>query len=452
MKRVVLAGTGSGVGKTAITTGIMSLLSRHHDVQGYKIGPDFIDPMWHTLATGRASRNLDTVMMSPQMVRKSFARSSTGADLAVIEGVRGLYEGIDPLGDEGSTAHVAKILQAPVVLVMNAQSLTRSAAAVVKGFKELDPMVRVEGVILNHVRDKAHCRKATKSVEGLTDTEVIGCVCRGRSSIPERHLGLITVHDDRDRDHIGVTEDMVEGVDLDRLLDIMERAPDLDPIADEPLLAQNDLGGRVAVPYDPAFCFYYPENLEALTAAGAEVVHFSPLAGDPLPEADAYYLGGGYPELHLDRLAENRDFLEGLRTAVDDGRVVIGECGGLMCMCDSIIANGKQVPMAGVFNCDAVHTDSKQGLAYVRAGATADNFLGDHDVVAHEFHYSCLKPVPNGPFAYRMRRGTGIDGAHDGLVRGRAIGTYMHQHALSDGQWGLRLVRAACELNHEPYA
>ncbi|MFA5313075.1 MAG: cobyrinate a,c-diamide synthase [Methanomassiliicoccales archaeon] len=446
-KRIVIAGAGSGVGKTTIATGIMSVLSRKMKVQGFKVGPDFIDPMFHTAATGRPSRNLDSFFMDPAMIRNLYGWATRDADLAVIEGVRGLYDGLTSTGDTGSTAEIAKFLDAPVVLVVNARSLAKSAAAHVLGFKMLDREIRIEGVILNQISGARHREKAVEAVESLTDTEVIGVIERRKESLPERHLGLVTVPEKDDVSAmLRQIEEFVIDVDVDRLMAIAESAPDIEFDSRSPFPSAPRTGIKIAVPKDRAFSFYYPENIESLSSAGGEVVHFSPTDGDPLPDADAYYLGGGYPEIYANQISKNKDFREGLRTASDDGKLIYGECGGLMTLCHSIVDGESEYPMAGIFDQRAELTIDRQGLAYVKARTTKENFLfPDIDIVGHEFHYSRLVPTPLGPFAYDVLRGTGIDGGHDGLVRSRTIGTYMHQHALATLDWGTAFVREASE-------
>ncbi len=439
MRRVVLAGTGSGVGKTSIAAGLMLRLKC--DIQPFKVGPDFIDPMFHAMAAGRPSRNLDSFMMEPQVMKEHFRWACRGADLALIEGVRGLYDGLTSTEDTGSTAEIAKMLGAPVVLVINARSLAKSAAAVALGFKQLDPEVRVSGVILNNVSGERHRKKATEAVEQLAKLPVLGAVERGRS-LPERHLGLVTVEEQGDLERMKENlKALVEDVDLEMLLEISEAAPEMDP-REEPVFPAGRCGIKVAVPRDRSFCFYYQENLESLAMAGAEVRYFRPTDGEGLPDADLYYLGGGYPEVHLNALSSNRDFLEGLRSAADD-KAIYAECGGLMTLCSSIEA-GERKGMSGVFPCSAVLTRDRQGLSYVRARGTDENpFFPGCQVRGHEFHYSHLIPRPEGPFGYAMERGKGIDGDHDGLVFRRTLGCYMHQHALSRLDWGKRLLAAA---------
>lgn len=444
MRRVIIAGAGSGVGKTTLATGIMSLLSRRYRVQGFKVGPDFIDPMYHRAATGRPSRNLDSVFMDRGTLRNLFGWATRDADVAVIEGVRGLYDGLTATGDQGSTAEIAKMLRAPVVLVVNARSLAKSAAAHVLGFKALDPEVNIAGVILNQVSGPRHRQKAVEAVEALTGTEVVGVVERSQERLAERHLGLVTMPERDARETMRTIESFASELDLDRIVGMAESAPEEDFPSGCPFPVRPNMGVRVAVPRDRAFSFYYEENLESLRCAGAEVVEYRPTEGDPLPDADAHYLGGGYPEVYHHQLSSNHDFLEGLGSASSEGRLIYGECGGMMALCRSIIYGEEEGAMAGIFPYRAELTTHRQGLAYVRARGTCENPLFPNaEIVAHEFHYSRLVPTPRGPFAFDVLRGTGIDGAHDGLIVHNTIGTYMHQHALANKDWGIRLVRVA---------
>ncbi|MBI0584292.1 MAG: hydrogenobyrinic acid a,c-diamide synthase (glutamine-hydrolyzing) [Methanomassiliicoccus sp.] len=445
--RLVIAGAGSGVGKTVIATGLMSRLSRDRRVQGYKVGPDFIDPMYHAAATDRPSRNLDSFFMDRGTLINLFGWSSRDADLAVVEGVRGLYDGLTATGDTGSTAEIAKFIRAPVVLVVNARSLAKSAAAHVLGFKMLDPGVNIEAVILNNISGDRHRRKAVEAVESLTGIEVVGTIERQRERLPERHLGLMTMDEAGDAGALmRRMEELVADVDVGRLMEIARSAPQMEMPTAPPFEVQEAKGITMAVPRDRSFCFYYQENLEALRAAGAEVVTFRPTDGEGLPDCDGVYMGGGYPEVHAERLASNGDFLDGLRQLSEDGGLVNGECGGMMAMCRSISAFGREHRMAGIFDARATLTPDRQGLAYVEAKGTGDNFLfPGTDIRAHEFHYSKLEPLPPGPYGFSVLRGTGIGASMDGIMVRRSMGTYMHQHALANRAWGTSMVRVAAE-------
>ena len=433
MKGLIIAGTGSGAGKTSITTGLLSRLSRDMKVQAFKVGPDFIDPMYHSLATGRPARNLDTFMMSKDTVKNLVGYASEGADICIVEGVRGLHEGLSGTSDECSTAEMAKLLGFPVILVVNARSITRSAAAMINGFKSFDPDVNIAGVIFNNVSNSQHERKLIDATEKYTDAEIVGMVRRDtKNIIGERYLGLKTINENGKKD-IEPLEGMVSEIDTDRLLAIAESSEHGYDYANP--FAVHDCGLKAAVPMDDAYCFYYRENIECMKAAGMDVKVFSPLAGDDLPDADFYYLGGGYPELFLKELSENRGFMDGLKTASEDGKMILGECGGLMSLCASIEDKSGKYRMSGVFDAES-RMSGRHGPTYVIADTTEHNPLFPRMTVrGHEFHYSEVLPKTDYHYGYSMNRGIGIDNKHDGLVFRRSLGSYVHQHALSVKDW-----------------
>ena len=435
MKGFVIAGTGSGVGKTSITTGIMSLLSKKYKVQGFKVGPDFIDPMYHSVATGRPSRNLDSFMMNEDRIRNLVGYASKGSDICVIEGVRGLYEGFKGDSDIGSTASVAKMLGLPVVLVIDTGSLTRSSAAIINGFKSFDPDVNIAGVILNKVSGSQHSDKLDVAMSAYCkDVKVVGKIRKDReNTLGQRHLGLNTILDE-DRKGVESLERLVDPLDLEVLVDIAESATGELP-TNSPYVKRNE-NAKIAVPFDDAYCFYYRENLECLEASGFKIERFSPVNGDRLPDADAVYLGGGYPELHADAVSQNKDFLEGVKNMSDEGRPVLGECGGLMSLCSGLVdKEGKRHKMIGAFDCDSVFVNKRHGPTYVIADATEKNPLFKGTVRAHEYHYSEVTSSPDDDYGFSLQRGAGIVGSKDGLVRKNTLGTYMHQHALSTDDW-----------------
>ena len=432
MRGFVISGTGSGVGKTSVTTGIMHALSKKMEVQGFKVGPDFIDPMYHTVATGRRSRNLDTFMMSKDVMKGLAHYASKGANMTIVEGVRGLYEGSSGLDEVGSTAEIAKTLGLPVVLVLNARSLTRSAAAILQGFKSFDKDVNIAGVILNQVSNDQHERKLRDAISSNTDVRIIGSIRRNTDvSVSERYLGLDTISAGKKETLLNM-EGMLSDVDLDILEEI---ACEVEGEVRSPYV-KRDVGLKAAVPLDDAFCFYFKENIECMTASGVKVEYFSPINGDPLPDADIYYIGGGYPELHLDRLTENGDFLQGLKSESENGKVIIGECGGLMTMCSTIVSErGDEYAGAGIFDARAEMAGIRCGPMYMTSDPTSDNPLFRHTIRGHEFHYSKVVPGKDPTFGYNVRRGIGISDKMDGLVHKNSIGTYMHQHALSVQDW-----------------
>ncbi len=374
MKGVVIAGTGSGVGKTSITTGILSRLSKQYKVQSFKAGPDFIDPMYHTLASGRTCRNIDSFMMGDDIIRNIVGYASKDADLCIVEGVRGLYEGFSADSDIGSTARLAKVLGFPVLLTVDVRSLNRSAAAIVNGFAAFDPELDIKGVILNNISGRQHEDKLEEAIGRYCRQEIVGKVRKmPERPTKERYLGLITPNT-KDMPDIAPLAEMAEGVDLDRLMQVAESSDS--ELPQECPYVRRDSGLTAAVPMDDSFCFYYRENIECLEASGVRVKTFSPTDGEPLPDADIYYIGGGYPELHAEEISSNSDFLEGIKNVSEEGRPVLGECGGLLTMCRSLKdAGGRRFGMAGIFDAGAEMTGVRHGPAYVMAKATRENPL-----------------------------------------------------------------------------
>lgn len=443
MKGVVIAGTGSGVGKTSITTGLIARLSKKYKVQAFKAGPDFIDPMYHSAASGRRAGNLDSFMMSDEAIRKSVGYAASDADICIVEGVRGLYESSSPYSDEGSTARLAKILGFPVILTVDVRSLNNSAAAIVNGFQAFDPDVRIEGLILNRISGKQHEDKIDGAMKRYCKPEVIGKVKKlPEKPTKERYLGLVTPSPGRNPDFEPL-EEMVSDVDIDRLMAI---AADAElPDCPEGPYVKRKTGLKAAVPLDDSFCFYYRENIDCLEASGINIEHFSPTEGDMLPDADMYLLGGGYPELHAEKISENKDLLQGLKNVSEEGKPVLGECGGMTAMCRSLKnISGEVFGMAGIFGAEAVMDGIRHGPTYVSAIPAESNPLFDSPVRAHEYRYSKLITAEKN-FGYRLERGNGILPGYDGLVYKRSLGTYMHQNALSSADWAGGFVRA-CEL------
>lgn len=445
MKGFVVSGTGSGVGKTSIASGLMSVLSKKYKVQAFKAGPDFIDPMYHTVATGRPGRNLDSFMMTDGVIRNVAGYASKDADLCVVEGVRGLHEGFSADDDTGSTAHIAKVLGLPVVLVVDARSLNRSVGAIINGFRSFDPDVKVAGAILNNVSGKQHEDKLRDVMRiHCPEVELLGIIRHDRDSVlGQRYLGLHTLST-FDKCQIEPLENLVAPVDLDRLMGISENvAGDLP--SESPYVCR-DAGMTAAVPMDDAYCFYYRDNIECLEASGIKVRTFRPADGDPVPDADMMYLGGGYPELYAGRISENADFLEGTAQMAAEGKPILGECGGLMSLCRSMRTEDGTFRMAGVFAADADMVAKRHGPTYMLTEALPDNPLFRGSVRGHEYHYSEVVPDGGCRFGFRVDRGLGIADRMDGLVSGNAVGTYMHQHALSADDWASGFVEASESL------
>jgi cobyrinic acid a,c-diamide synthase len=357
LPRILLAGDRSSSGKTTIVAGLLSALrGRNLAVQSYKVALDYIDPSYHTGITGRWCRNLDGHLMPERTIREVYAHAAEGADVAVIEGVRGLYEGYD--GDRGSTAQIAKMLKSPVILVVDARSITRSAAALVKGYIDFDPAVDIKGVILNKVGGERHAKKAISAIRDHAGVEVVGVIPRDESMhLSMRHLGLVPMLEG-ERRHSGFAERLAkirevveEGLDIDRILEIAAEAESLKaPQPDLYMPSSEGAGIRIGVALDEAFNFYYRENIELMELSGAEVVPVSPIHDSSLPEIDGLYIGGGYPELYAKELSENGSMIESIRRAHEEDMPIFGECGGLMYLCEEIhgapgcIIPGPRVP------------------------------------------------------------------------------------------------------------
>ena len=451
MKRVVLTGTGSGVGKTTITTGIMKALSDEHKIQPFKVGPDYIDPSYHNCATGVSSRNLDSFFMSDGQIRQSFKNGMTSshADYGIIEGVRGLYEGISPTNDIGSTSSIAKALNSPVILIINSRSLVRSAAAMTLGFKALDSRIDIEGVILNNVKSQKHYLKTKEAVEKLANTRVLGGIERDNSiSMEQRHLGLIpAVEQERISGLVEKWGELIrENIDSDALMEIMDNS---NPIINEyePIWSPNKTKHktRIAVPFDEAFNFYYKENLEALEYNNAKIEYFSPIHDEQLPSVDALYIGGGYPEIFKKELSKNTTMLESIKEFSQDNHPIYAECGGLMYLCKTI----DSLPMVDVFPYHSMLTKRVQGLSYTIAHVQRDNPILKKNTTyhGHEFHYSKVEYTGSNSndFAFSMRRGVGITGKYDGLLKNNTLASYIHTHTACLPDFGYNFTQSAYE-------
>ena len=434
--RLVIAGVQSGVGKTTATLGILGALARKRfKVQTFKAGPDFIDPGHHTAALGgaRVSRNLDTWMMPPEAVRELFVRSADGADVSVIEGVMGLFDGVSGTDEAGSAAHLAKILEAPVVLVVDAKGMARSAAALVHGYATLDPKVRLAGVIFNNVAGASHYAYLRDAVTSLTGVKPLGYVRREPgASIPERHLGLVSAPEDKAKEAYARMASLVEeGVDLEALLAVARSAPAFPTVTPSIFVGKPLPRRRVAVSRDAAFHFVYEDNLDLLRHLGAEILFFSPLKDRSLPErTDLVWLGGGYPELFARELSENRPMLEGLHAFQGS---VYAECGGLMYCLETLHdVGGLAHPMAGLLPGGSRMMPKRQGLGYLEVTTERDCLLAPAGAKfrAHEFHYSKLDPAPPGLApAFSLRKPwKGDEVRSDGWAKGKVLAGYAHVH------------------------
>ena len=464
-RALVVAGAASGVGKTSITLGLLEALRRRGlRVQAFKVGPDFIDPGLHALATGLPSYNLDGWMCGRQAVLACVERHARGADLAVVEGVMGCFDGIDGTSEEGSTAEIAKWLGAPAVLVVDAWASARSVAAVVRGFEGFDPALDLAGVIVNRVGGEVHGRMVLDAIAATCRATPLGAVARDETlTLPERHLGLVTAAEGvLDPEKLRRLGDAVErSVDLDRLLSLArevelfaesgrgrpesESRSTSSSEAPERYLPAPSRLVRIGVARDAAFQFYYAENFDLLRAAGAELHFWSPLDDRELPDVDGLYLGGGYPELHAPRLAENAAMKKAVRRFAETGRPVYAECGGLMYLAETLEdADGTAHPMVGVLPAAVRMRPRRMALGYTEVAFTRDTPIARAGAVArgHEFHYSTLDPVPPGvERVYRITRG-GESARAEGYRVGRTLMSYVHLHFASNPELPRAFVRA----------
>lgn len=460
--RVVIAALRGGSGKTVISIGaVAAVRARGNPVAVFKKGPDYIDAGWLALAAGRPCFNLDTFLLSADSIRHSFCAHSRSTTLSVIEGNRGLYDGID-LDGTTSTAELAKLLQAPVVMCVDCTKTTRTMAAVISGCARFDPGVVIGGVVLNRVAGGRHESILRRSIEHYSGIPVIGAIPKlGQEFFPERHMGLVPTPEHAwAADSIAAAARiMTEHIDLDALVRIARAAPPVGPVCaetGEPAGAPSVPAGRapavvrIGILRDSAFQFYYPENIEALKSAGAEIVYVSPLTDDTLPPAlDALYIGGGFPETHGPELAANTRFSGELRRRVEGGFPVYAECGGLMYLGEELVVEGRNFPMAGVLPISFGLSKRPQGHGYTMVTVEHDNpyFPTGSQIRGHEFHYSRVLRFSGGAgdLVFRVQRGAGIHEGRDGIVHKNVLATYTHIHALGTPGWAGALVRNALE-------
>lgn len=418
----VIAGTHSGSGKTTVTLGLMAALQlAGYSVAPFKCGPDFIDPTLHKLVTGRVSRNLDVWMSGESFVRKIFARHADG-DIAVIEGVMGMFDGAG-----SSSAALAKTLGAPLFLVLDVRSAAESVAAVLKGFETLDPEISLKGVILNRVASQRHLQLVSDAIRDHCDAEILGYLPRNiEFELPSRHLGLHM------GDEVPISAETINSlaqtvkthIDLDRLVELAEMDMEESP-APQP---RGEARVRIGVARDKAFCFYYKENIELLQQAGAEVIEFSPLEDSYLPDSiSGLYLGGGYPELYAGQLTENTSMLRDVKRWAETGGPIYAECGGFMYLTQGIFDLEENFfPMAGVFPTTCRMQKSRASLGYREVRLMRDSFFGKAGTLlrGHEFHYSSIDKMDGDvELLYAVNNGT-----FEGYTLGNVLGGYMHLH------------------------
>lgn len=450
MTQLVVSAAHKSSGKTTVTLGLCAALTaRGIQVQPFKKGPDYIDPMWLSLAAGRPCFNLDFQTMERDEILAMVGRHAQGADLALIEGNKGLYDGLD-LDGSNSNAALAKLVQAPVVLVLDARGMTRGIAPLILGYQAFDPEIRIAGVILNQLGGSRHEGKLRAVIEHYTDVEVLGAVGRDPElAIVERHLGLMPSNEARAANEKITRIGAIVGsqVNLDRVLEIARATPPLPAPSIAPAQPTGEKV-RIAIARDAAFGFYYPDDLAALEAAGAELLPFDTLRDARLPEADALFIGGGFPEECMEALEANQAMRASIRAAIEGGLPAYAECGGLMYLSRRLQWKDRSCEMVGVIPGDVQMHERPQGRGYVHLQESGAGPWHLRDAAgeparfaAHEFHYSSLDNL-EGPrdFAYRVLRGTGIDGEHDGLMLHNLLACYAHLRNTRQNPWVSRFV------------
>ncbi len=445
MTHIFLSAAHKSSGKTTLAVGLARAFARQGlAVQPFKKGPDYIDPLWLGAAAGRPCHNLDFHTMTEAEIGALFAAKSAGAALSLIEGNKGLYDGLDLEGDN-SNAALAKLLGAPVVLVIDAQGMTRGIAPLLLGYKAFDPDVKIAGVILNKLGGGRHEAKLRAIIEHYTDIPVLGAVQKDAAlEIVERHLGLMPSNESTATEPTvdAIADAVARQVDLDRLRAIAQTARSIKTAAlATPTAPVRDL--RIGVIRDSAFGFYYPGDLEALEAAGAELVFLDSMRARALPRIDGLFIGGGFPETHMAALEANASLRADIRAALEAGLPAYAECGGLMYLCRRLTWKGDVRRMAGVIEADAAMHDRPQGRGYVRLKETGAGpwakLGGAGETPAHEFHYAGLENMPPSPvFAYDVLRGHGLDGRHDGLVRKNLLASFSHLRDTGANHWAAR--------------
>ncbi|MFA5241905.1 MAG: cobyrinate a,c-diamide synthase [Sulfuricella sp.] len=459
MSRLLISAAHKSSGKTTVSIGLCSALTqRGLNIQPFKKGPDYIDPMWLGAASGRPCRNLDFYLMAREEIVATVQQYAVGADLSLIEGNKGLYDGLD-LDGSNSNAALAELLHAPVVLVIDARGMTRGIAPLILGYQAFDPDIRIAGVILNNLGGARHESKLRAVIEHYTDVPVLGAVHHdSRLQITERHLGLMPSNESSEAlKHIQEIGRVVGGqVDLDSLIKISASAPALEPVAFKldtlDIAVPSELKLRIGVARDQSFGFYYADDLQALRAAGAEIVNVDTLHDEKLPEQlDGLFIGGGFPELFMEQLEQNISLRQQIHAAIESGLPVYAECGGLMYLARSLSWQGKTCKMVGVIPADVVMHGKPVGRGYVRVRSTGRcQWPGEEpgrELLAHEFHYSSLENVETDlKYAFEVRRGHGIDGKNDGIVYKNLLACYTHFRSLHSYNWAKRFVEFVREV------
>ncbi|AIS59580.1 Cobyrinic acid A,C-diamide synthase [Listeria ivanovii subsp. londoniensis] len=435
MKKIVIAAAASGAGKTTVTLGIMQALKkRGQRVQPFKVGPDYIDTNYHQAITGVPSINLDSFLIADDCLLASlFQKHAALADISVIEGVMGLFDGLGIDRDNASTSFIAKCTKTPVILVVDGKAISTSAAAIVAGFNSFDPELQLAGVIVNRVASESHFSLIKGAIERYTDVPVLGYLPKNSEvALPERHLGLVPQEEmDELEAKWALLGDLIEThVDMERLLQISELGGEL--VNTNPKVQLPDFSGKkVAYALDEAFHFYYQDNLDLIKSTGVELIPFSPLGDKALPEADFIYIGGGFPEVFASRLAQNYSMRESILAAHENGIPIYAECGGLMYLGTSLEVNGRLYDMVGIFEGLSKMTERLRKFGYCFATPAYDTLLGKTGTTirGHEFHHSIFETTEKTCLNLsKMRDGAVIKEWCGGYQKGNTFASYLHIH------------------------
>lgn len=440
MKKILIAGTSSGVGKTTISLGIMqALVKRNMKVQPYKVGPDYIDPSYHTFITGRHSRNLDSYMLDDEKIKYIVNKSSKDADISVIEGVMGLYDGFGIDLDNCTSSHTSKVLKSPVILVINGKSMAASSAAMVLGYKELDKDVNIKGVIVNNVKTSSHYQIIKSSIGKYCNVEVLGYFPpNNKFSLESRHLGLVpSVEMKSLREKFYTLADEIENyIDIDRIIEISESDEFKSDFDFQTLIENNKIkehinNKSIAIAYDKAFNFYYRENIELLEELGLEINYFSPLEDTSVPNSDYIYIGGGFPEIFGKELEANESMRTSILEAHNNNIPIYAECGGLMYLGEKLLNQEEEFNMVGIFSGISRMTSSLKRFGYCIGVAKENTLLSKkgESIKGHEFHHSIFESDEKCVYSMKKERdGNIVEEWDGGYSKGNTLATYLHTH------------------------
>ena len=451
MPRLLISAAHKSSGKTTVTVGLCAALTTMGKVvQPFKKGPDYIDPMWLRLASGRSCFNLDSYLMGPEQLAQCFSMHSGGADVRIVEGNKGLYDGL-ALDGSNSNAALAHLLDLPVVLVLDARGMTRGIAPLILGYQAFDARIRIAGVILNQLGGSRHESKLRAVIEHYTDVSVVGAIGHDpRLAVVERHLGLMPSHEQDDAmSRVEVMgQAIAEHVDVERVFAIASSVVHRPQNEENSTPSESVKCVRIGVARDKAFGFYYPDDLLALEQAGAELVMVDTLQDRTLPALDGLFIGGGFPEMFMPQLQANSSMRNSIRNAIEADMPVYAECGGLMYLARTLQWKGQAFKMVGALQTDVVMHDRPIGRGYVQLEATGNApWLpvasdGAASLRGHEFHYSCLENTDTDlKFAYRVARGHGVDGVNDGLVYRNVVASYTHLRDNAGSRWATQFVK-----------